>query len=267
MKKNLLLNTLAAICLSLVFVSALPMDSIQQYEEYDPWMDVDDNGIINMLDLYNVALRFGTSGDPGNKTELLYNVSNTFAELLARLDILNSTLAGLETKYDELNASLTSKIASMENTILLMQTDLGQQKVLIYMMNASLTAKIAYLEVLCSEMDTRIDELSTLIAVLNATKLGAPDRDSGWIPISQGQEIIFNHNLNTTNVLVYMIGKYSDSASPYIHQIQFGADNLVTTVGGARWYDLTVNSIRVRREANDANWNYVRLFIWKIPPL
>jgi hypothetical protein len=31
---------------------------------YDPWLDVDDNGIINMLDLYYTAISYGATGDP-----------------------------------------------------------------------------------------------------------------------------------------------------------------------------------------------------------
>jgi len=32
--------------------------------EYDPWLDADDNGIINMLDLYYTAISYGATGDP-----------------------------------------------------------------------------------------------------------------------------------------------------------------------------------------------------------
>jgi hypothetical protein len=31
---------------------------------YDPWLDTDDNGIINMLDLYYTAISYGATGDP-----------------------------------------------------------------------------------------------------------------------------------------------------------------------------------------------------------
>jgi hypothetical protein len=207
--------------------------STDSYQPYDPWFDLDDNGIIDMMEPYWCNLRFGTTGDPINKTALLYNVSDTFAELLARLDSLNLTLADLQARFDELDATLT--------------------------------ARSYYLETLVHDMNATIEELSVLIEVLNATKIGAPDADSGWLSMTQGQERIFEHNLSTTDVLVYMIGKYSDSASPYIHQIQYGADNLATTVAGARWYDLTATSIRVEREPNDNNWKFIRLFIWKIP--
>jgi hypothetical protein len=75
MKKNIILNVLAALCLSLVLVSALPMNSIQHHEGYDPWLDTDDNGIIDMRDIYNEAMIFGSIGTPINKTSVYEQLS------------------------------------------------------------------------------------------------------------------------------------------------------------------------------------------------
>jgi len=53
--------------------------------EYDPWFDVNDDGIINILDILALAVMFGEEGTPINKTELLL-------ELQDRIDSLNLTL-------------------------------------------------------------------------------------------------------------------------------------------------------------------------------
>ena len=52
---------------------------------YDPWMDLNDDGIIDPQDLQLLASIYSSSGTPINKTELLL-------ELEARLDSLNMTL-------------------------------------------------------------------------------------------------------------------------------------------------------------------------------
>ena len=85
---------------------------------------------------------------------------------------------------------------------------------LLYEVNATLT-----------ELLSKIAELETQITILNATKLCMhADFDSGWFNISRGEEIIVTHYLNTTDVLVYMVGRVHNESSPYIHQINFGGD-------------------------------------------
>jgi len=74
----------------------------------------------------------------------------------------------------------------------------------------------------------------------------------------------FYHNLSTTNVLVYLIGKDNDSEPLHIHQKFVGG---VHDLGwkGAFWSYLTDDSIRVQRlHSDDAQWTYVRIMIWKI---
>lgn len=52
---------------------------------YDPWMDLNDDGIIDVQELQLLALIYGASGTPINKTALLL-------ELEARINSLNTTL-------------------------------------------------------------------------------------------------------------------------------------------------------------------------------
>ena len=139
-------------------------------------------------------------------------------------------------------------------------------------LNASLLDLEAYFEtridtlnVTIVEQQSRIAELESEIAVLNATKLGTPDYDSGWFDISNGGQVIKTHNLSTTNVLVFMVGKYSNSSSPYIHQRFYGGEETWPNYWGAYWLDLTETTIRVVRQAQDVLWNNVRVMIWKIP--
>jgi hypothetical protein len=94
--------------------------------------------------------------------------------------------------------------------------------------------------------------------------LSKPAFDSGWTYIEQDQTKIFDHGLNTTEVFVYMIGKTNQSASPYIHQIDYGGEINFGYITGVQWYDLTTMSIRVHRGILDTNWDQVRIYMWKI---
>ena len=73
--------SIGIVVLTVVFT---PLSS-QQDGAYAPWMDLNDDGIIDAYDLQLLALIYGTSGTPINKTERLL-------ELEARIDNLNASL-------------------------------------------------------------------------------------------------------------------------------------------------------------------------------
>jgi len=61
--------------IALFFTAALfiiiPTHSLSSANSYDPLMDVNDDGLINIVDIGKVAAAYGTSGTPINKTALL----------------------------------------------------------------------------------------------------------------------------------------------------------------------------------------------------
>jgi len=226
-KKDLIIAILGTFCLTSALFMVLPTrSSTTNGPKYDPWLDLDDDGYIGLSDLVSLAKVYGTTGTPINKTELLLNVNATYTKLLSRINSLNASLLDLE---------------------------------------AYLKTRITNLEALVAEQQSIIAELESKIAILNATKLGTPDYDSGWFYISNGGQVIKTHNLGTTNVLVFMVGKYSSSSSPYIHQRFYGGEETWPNYWGAYWQDLTETTIRVIRQGQDEIWNYVRVMIWKIP--
>jgi hypothetical protein len=115
---------------------------------------------------------------------------------------------------------------------------------------------------LTSEINNLQSELSSLNTTI-LTKLGWPDYDSGYVQINQSQSIILTHNLGTTDVLVYMVGDYP-SGVPYIHQHDYGGEANGLNTYGAYWSELTTTTIKITRNAQDANWPYVRVMIWKV---
>ena len=154
----------------------------------------------------------------------------------ALLLYLNATVADLQSRINSLNTTLL---------------DLEAQLVYI---NATLSQKIRNLE--------------SDIAILNVTKLGKPDYDSfekygGWKYIEPDSYWIFEHNLNTTNVLVYLI--FRDNITENINQMCYGGEVSGLWYGGAWWCDLTNFTITVKRYKEGSQWNQVRVIIWKIP--
>lgn len=94
-----------------------------------------------------------------------------------------------------------------------------------------------------------------------------PDFDSGWQSLSPGNKEII-HSLNTTEAIVYIIGKKTSEGAP--HQMEYGG--FINTVGivandyrGVYWHKLTPNTITIHRHGNDENWEYIRVLMWKMP--
>lgn len=73
---------------------------------YSPWGDLNDDGIINIFDIVWISGRYQTTGVPVNKTELLYNVSDTFTELRAQIAELQTQLEALNTSVVSMNSTI-----------------------------------------------------------------------------------------------------------------------------------------------------------------
>lgn len=175
---------------------------------YSPWADLDDDGDIDIFDIVWMAGRYGTTGTPINKTQLLL-------DLLLKIDQLNTT------------------IIEQQNTINLLN--------------------------------------ETVIYLNNTRGLGPPDYDSGWRSIPVGQELYLTHNLNTTELFVYFIGRQVWDGNDVMHQHCFGGDtvHLEPSERGAFWNAPTNKTIQLYRGGSDTSdffhWDYVRVLIWKIP--
>jgi hypothetical protein len=62
-RKSLAVGALLGLLVATLIYAVLPTAS-QTQREYDPWADVNDDGIINMRDVTNEILLFNTVGDP-----------------------------------------------------------------------------------------------------------------------------------------------------------------------------------------------------------
>ena len=94
---------------------------------YDPWMDLNDDGIVNAQDLQLLASIYSSSGTPINKTEKLL-------ELEARLDSLNVTL---HTEYYDMTVCDVTFVDASGDTVTGYLYVLGEMNVTGYL-NAGL---------------------------------------------------------------------------------------------------------------------------------
>jgi hypothetical protein len=83
-----LVTFISLVVISVLIVGVLyyGMVSAQGPGDYDPWYDVNDDGTIDMRDIGGMARKFGTSGTPINKTELLLDLNASVTQLEAKLN-------------------------------------------------------------------------------------------------------------------------------------------------------------------------------------
>jgi len=144
-----LLNIVLTIVLltSLLVNVSLNRSGIASTDEYDPWVDMNDDGIIDIFDLVTLAQRFGTIGTPINKTALLL-------ELQSRIDSLNASLLDLE-------AFLLTRMGNLNTSLIELQFRVDS-------LNASVVDLEAYLETSIKDLNASIVELQSEVAFLKA---------------------------------------------------------------------------------------------------
>lgn len=105
-KKDIVIAVLLTFCLTATLFMIIPTRSqsnTTSTTNYDPWVDVNDDGFIDIFDIVYIATTaFGTSGTPINKTALLL-------ELMARLESLNASLIELESRVASLEKRVPQK--------------------------------------------------------------------------------------------------------------------------------------------------------------
>ena len=132
----------------------------------------------------------------------------------------------------------------------------------------SLNSTVVQMQNAINYLNTTVINLNLSVIELNATKgLGPPDYDSGWVSFYY-REIRLTHNLGTTNLLVYMVGK---DLAGQIHHCYYGGENdFSNRQYGAYWGRLFATTIDVFRGSQDPDstqggWVEFRVMMWKIP--
>lgn len=97
MKKDLIVAVLLTFCFTVTLFTVMPTIGSPDAGDYDPWLDYNDDGEIDMRDVGAVARAFGSNGTAMNKTGLLL-------ELLDKVDSLNASLIELQSRVNSLEA-------------------------------------------------------------------------------------------------------------------------------------------------------------------
>lgn len=95
----------------------------------------------------------------------------------------------------------------------------------------------------------------------------APHYDSGWRAIAQGELMTLDHSRDgdVDDYVVDMTCKDTTGLSPAgINQISYGGNTAGASQFGAYWKNLTTNSVKVYRGADDPVCEEVRIRIWRI---
>jgi len=79
--------------------------------DYNPWLDTNDNGKIDIFDVVDVASRYGTTGTPINITDLLL-------ELQDKIALLNASLSELQTHVGILNATKLERLTTTQDGLI-----------------------------------------------------------------------------------------------------------------------------------------------------
>jgi hypothetical protein len=68
----------------------IPTNSSPGPRDYDPWYDINDDGKIDIKDIYGIALEYGTEGEPINKTQIILDLQNRIKALEEKRDYVKT---------------------------------------------------------------------------------------------------------------------------------------------------------------------------------
>jgi hypothetical protein len=85
-KRDLVIVVLCTFCLTATLFETILTNSTIAQRTYDPWIDTNDDGRIDIKDLVIIVKHFGTVGDGINKTALLLDLQNRVGSLEERLN-------------------------------------------------------------------------------------------------------------------------------------------------------------------------------------
>ena len=87
-RKDLVIAILATFCLTAVLFTAMPVSS--SGKEFDPWLDYNDDGIIDLKDVYSMHQAYGTEGNSTRSVAIAGHATKLIK--LAEGEVVSNTL-------------------------------------------------------------------------------------------------------------------------------------------------------------------------------
>jgi hypothetical protein len=108
-KRDLVIAALCTFCLTSALLTILPVGSNYKTSgigEYDPWVDINDDGRINILDAINLGSSFGTTGNPTKNVSVTNwpTIIQTMAATNSGRIVWVNPLPGVSNGYHDLAA-------------------------------------------------------------------------------------------------------------------------------------------------------------------
>ncbi len=89
-------------------ITIIPVSTQEGIRDYDPWYDINDDGKIDIKDVAGIAVKFGTSGTPINKTALLLELLDEVNVLKLNQSLFAERVAVLEAEVDRLKGDAST---------------------------------------------------------------------------------------------------------------------------------------------------------------
>ena len=86
MKRDLIIAVLLTFCFTATLFTVIPTIGSPDAGDYDPWLDYNDDGEIDMRDVGPIARAYGSEGTPINKTGLLLELLDKVNSIEEKLD-------------------------------------------------------------------------------------------------------------------------------------------------------------------------------------
>jgi predicted secreted protein len=301
MNRRLVIAVLTIACLTTVLLIVGPTRSSGPGAgEYDAWLDVNDDGRIDMKDIGSVARAFGTSGQNVSKASLMYDsgwldLRNETGEYYTITHNLNDTELQVDAREIIPGWNRTYGGTNRDEAYDLVQTGDGGYALVGFTNSSGAGGYDFWLIKIDAAGNaqwnktyggTNNDLAEALVqttdggyALVGYTEsFGAGDADFWLIKTDAAGNVQWNRTYGGTSYdFAYALVQTADGGYALAGRTKsFGAGNydfwLIKTdaagnsggfESGLAWVDPSANTITLYRGATDTNWNYVRVRIWK----
>ncbi len=186
-KKDLVIAVLATFCLTATLFMIIPTRSsltTSQLGGYDPWRDLNDDGIIDIYDVVLVTSIYNSTGTPLNKTALLL-------ELQSRVDSLNASILDLE-------AYLKTWITDLETSLVELQSKVEALETRIPKKGYIFISPVAFNSVF-DEMSGGVDEYD----FIRSSVLVVFESSIAWVDFSASVQLPHQSIITNMSVWIY----------------------------------------------------------------
>jgi len=259
--KNYLVAVL--LCSMILALAFIQNSGSQTTFQYDPWADINDDGIIDIFDLVNLANKYGTTGDPVNKTALLYNVNATLTELLSRIDRLNAPVTWIQSKVDQLDILVTElqlRVLQLSASVATLNLEINELRAYLTELESTVEARIpkkGYISISPAAFNPTNDEIDAGVDTydfIRSSALIVIKSSKTWIDFSAFVNLPQQSIITNMTVWIYDNSNYQIDVWLWRYNLQTDTSDTIASVstyppsakpGKVALYDNTITFLTV----------------------